>query len=194
MKRRSFTNLKKEMSLEQLNNFCKELAEEYATSDYEFARKFFCEKYSLTQSCYYKVLEYAVVNNLISDLTLADIMHKSATNQSTYYDGSGATSVAKYNRLYNKRCENIAAAFSEEKIRDIADDFLLKSKYRVSIKHEISTKTVDFAIMRAVSENIVDDRTVAALESRSIATAKGSDKYTTRVGFEIVKAMREEKK
>ena len=178
MKKRSIRQLAKEMTLKEYEDFCLELATEYADTDYEFAKSYFCTKYNISQACYYKCLEYAVVNNLVDDIAVTGIMHKSAYNQNAYFkkkeeeEGNvtdkriGGTSLAKYNRLYEERCILITNSFSEDEVDEIATAYAIEkrsSKYKLSVKYEVSTRVIDYSIERALKEDRLSPEIRAAV-------------------------------
>ena len=197
MSRRSFSSLKKTLTLEEFEAFCKKITEEYAETGFDYARKFFCERYNITSPCYYRVMEYAVVNNLVEDLTITEIMQKSAFNQNLYYDGSGGTSLAKYNRLYDERCKNIAMEMNSEYVKNLVDEFIMNkrlTKYRLSCKYEIHTKTLDYVFEKAIEENLIDDDTKNALEDKLLSKEKGIKKEELKDRFTLLESKRERNK
>ena len=179
-KRSSFKALKKSKSSEEFYGFCKTLAEEYAGSDYEFARKHFCQKYEITQNCYYKVLEEAVVKDLIDDMTIMCIMRKSSHNQDLYFEGSGGISMAKYIRLYDERCRYIANILPTETLEEIAKDFASGKKktgiYWLSVKYEIPQKAIEYALYTAIGESVLDQETEQKVSDRLLKLAIKKEK------------------
>lgn len=190
MKKRSLRNLLKEMTRQEFERFCSTLAEEYARTDYEYARKFFCNKYNITQACYYKCLEYAVVHNLVDDFNFSEIMHKSAYNQNAYYLNKMAregkeiekdlniSSIAKYNRLFEERCKFIANSWTLEMVDEIATKYANErksSKYQLSIKNKVSPRVIDYVIERAVREKRISPQIIVSIIQRDQRTAKRND-------------------
>ena len=196
---RNWTTLKKSRTEEELNEFCKRLALKYANSEHGYARSYFSEKYQITNSCYYKALEYAVVKNLVDDVTFAKMMNKSVANQNGHYKGAGKTSLSKYNRLYNERCKYIAYSLPEDKVRDIASDFTEKdgdkyifSKYDLANCYEIAVRTEEFILLRAIVDNIIDDKMFTLIEKRSKSYAKADKKEMVEKFFEGLHKKRED--
>ena len=197
--KRTFSILKGEKTEIEFENFCATLAERYANSDLDYARAYFCNEYNISQSCYYKCLEYAVVHYLIDDVTFAKMEAKAAANQNRHFSGAGGTSLAKYKRLYGERCKEIASSLPEKTIKDIAEDFGYEpdiNKYSFSQMYDIPQLAVDFALEKAIVENIVDDETVAFIEKRSIENAPyyGHKKAYVQKFFEALKIRRTEDK
>jgi len=194
MRKRSFTQLKKNMSYEEFNKFCKRLTEEYAKSDAQFARTYFCEHYNISTSCYYKVLEHAVVTNLVEDIVVSKMMNKAVANQNLHKSGAGGSSLAKYARMYDQRCKYIANTFPKGEVEKFAIDFADNpdiSKGDLAAAYGIARKVAELILVRAVEENIADDRTVIAIEERSIKNATPVKVQMTKEYFAALKKKRE---
>lgn len=193
-KKRSFTRLKKNMSCEEFNKFCKKLTEQYAKSAPQFARSYFTEHYNISADCYYKVLEYAVVTNLVEDLTVSKMMNKAIKNQNLHNSSAGASSVEKYAKMYNQRCKYIANTFTDSEIRKIAIDFADNpdlSKADIATSYGITRKVFELILIRAIEENIVEDRIVDAMELRSIKKSKVQNVEMSKEYFSDLRKKRE---
>lgn len=205
MKKRNFEELRKSMSLKEFNKFCKKVTEEYANSEPQFARTYFCETYRITISCFYKILEYAVVENLVDDIVVQRMIKKAMTNQNAHKNGAGYSSIIKYTRMYQKRKRNIAIApykkiareMSVETVRTIAVDFgdnpdITKKEFASA--YGVHTKVIDFCLERAIEDNIADDKTVVAIEKRSIKNAKAENIEITKRYFSNLRKRRKANK
>lgn len=195
MEKRNFGQLKKIMTLEELNEFCKKVTEEYAKYDHRFSRTYFCEKYEVTVSCFYKILEYSVIENLVEDVIVRKMMNKAIENQNLHKNGAGSSSILKYSRMYTKRYKNIATNMSEEEIRNIAKDFgdnpdIGKGDFASS--YGVHPRVIDYILKRAIIENISDNNVVDAIEKRSIANAKNTQ--NVKEYFDTLRKVREENK
>ncbi len=189
----NFKNLKATMSLEKLNNFCKEIAEEYANSEPQFARKYFSNRYEITFSCFYKVLEYAVTQNLVEDIIVEKMMKKSITNQNLHKNGAGTSTVIKYAKMYTKRYKYIAEAISEKELKDLAIRFGKSPdipKIEFASMYGVNSKVIDYALERAIKHNIVNDATVDLIEKRSIDNAKKGNVERVKKYFENLRKNR----
>lgn len=179
MKKRSFIQLKKLMRYDEFCKFCKKVTEEYANSEAQFARSYFTENYNVSENCYYKILEYAVVTNLVEDVIVNKMMNKAVANQNLHSQGAGGSSIAKYARMYTQRCEYIAASFSEEEVKKIAIDFADNpdiSKEDFATSCGIARKVLEIILERAIENNVVEDKVFEAIEKRSLS--KNSSKAT----------------
>lgn len=194
-KKRSFKQLEKSfVTCNEFNKFCKNLTEEYANSEAQFARSYFTENYNISVDCYYKVLEYAVVTNLVEDITVTKMMNKAVSNQNLHQNGAGGSSIAKYARMYTKRCQYIAITFTDKEIKRMALDFGDNpdiSKADLAASYGIARKVLELLLVRAIEENIVDDKTVDAIERRSIKNAKPENVQMTKDYFAALRKKRE---
>lgn len=186
---RTFTQLKKSMSTEDWNRFCRRIALEYADSSAIFSVKYFCKEYDLTKSCYEKIKEYAIVNNLVSDGIVDMMMEKSIKNQQAHCKTAGITTIEKFARLSNIRTENlqieIATAFANNP--DI-------SKEEFAKRYGLTKIQFDQKLVRAIEDNLVSDEIVDAIESRSIKNAKPGTEENVKVFFEGLRKKREANK
>lgn len=172
MKKRSFRELSKNMTLGEFDSFCKRIAESYANSEAKFARTYYTEHENISISCFYKVLERAVVLNLVSEKTVDKMEKKAELNQSLHAKGAGITSKEKYEELRKKRNEYIIFLYSDEEIKKLATDFANNpqiTKTEFAKKYEVSTNVIDTLLKKAITENLIADEIFAKIEERSLA-------------------------
>lgn len=186
MKKRNFSQLKEMFTLQELIEFCKNIAEEYANLESQYARSYFCNKYEITTSCFYKILEYAVITNLIEDVIVHKMMEKAIKNQNLHKNGAGISSIIKYAKMYTKRYKYIAETMIEEEVKDLARDFgdnpdITKAEFASA--YGVNQRVIDFCLERAIKDNIADDKTVSAIEKRSIKNAKAENITITKKYF-----------
>lgn len=197
-KKMSFKQLEKSLvTYDKFNKFCKKIAEEYANSEAQFARTYFTQHYNISVKCYYAVLEHAVVTNLVEDTVVIKMMNKSVSNQNLHKNGAGGSSIAKYARMYDQRCKFIANSFTDKEIKRMAIDFGDNpdiSKADLAASYGISRKVLELVLIRAIEENIADDKTVDAIERRSINNAKPEKKQITKDCFAALRKKREANK
>jgi len=196
-RKRSFTKLKKTMTYDEFNKLCKKITEEYANTEAQFARSYYCETYNISVSCYYKVLEYAVVTNLVEDVVVTKMMNKAISNQNLHKNGAGGSSIAKYARMYKKRCEHIAMTFPENEVKKFATEYGDNpdiSKQDFASSYGVARKVLELLLVRAIEENIADDRTVDAIELRSIKNAKQQNVEMTKEYFAALRQKRKANK
>ena len=167
---RNFTNLKKNMSIEQLDKFCKNLSEEYARTPYCVSRSHFCNTYNITTSCYERVKEYAIVNCLVSDLTVEQMRDKAVANQQFHSQYAGTSTWEKFERLIEERNENMIKNIAKRYATEFAYNPDI-SKEDLAVSHGMTLNSYEKCLVMAIEENIADDKTVDAMEERSYKNA-----------------------
>lgn len=190
-RKRSFKDLSKTMTAQEMEKFCKRIAESYANSEARFARSYYTENEDISISCFYKVLERAVIMNLVSEKTVDKMEMKSEINQSSHAAGAGITTREKYAELRKKRNEFIIFSFSEEEIKQLAIDFANHpetSKKEFAEKYDVSITVIDVLLKKAIIDKIVDDETFAKIEERSLM--KNSSKRAKEF-FRLLRERRE---
>lgn len=183
---RTFTILKKQMDQEKFNDFCVTIVLEYANSPALYAAKYFCNRYDITKSCYQKIKDYVVVNNLINDTIVQLMIQKSIKNQMANCEKAGSSTIIKYERLMEEReknkCKRIAELFAYNPT---------KSKKELASMMGITTREVDTLLLKAIEENIVTDVVVDAIERRSIKNAKKGTVEEVKLFFKGIRLKRE---
>ena len=193
-KKRSITQLKKTMNYEEFNVFCGLLAKQYANSETQFARTYFCERYNISKNCYYKILEYAIVTNLVSDKVVSRMMNKAIANAEAHAIGGGNAVNIHYNKMLAQRNNYILLQIPEQTIVNFANDFADNpdiSKYDLAEAYEISLKIAELILVKAIEENIVPDHVVDSIESRSIINADKEDLQLTKNFFKALRQKRD---
>lgn len=185
----TFTRLKKILSVDEFNELCRKVALEYADSVEYYSADYFCKRYDITKSCFQKMIDYAIVNNLISDNTVNRMMNKAIANQRRHCKTAGITTIEKYARLQNERTENFQ--------REIAIFFVNnpdKTKKELARIKGLTIKEFDWNLVRAIEDNVVSDEIVDSIEERSIKNAKPGTEENTKVFFEGMRKKREANK
>lgn len=190
MKKRSFKELSRTMTVNEINDFCKRIAESYANSEAKFARTYYTKHENISEACFYKVLERAVILNLVSEKIVDKMERKAELNQSLHAKGAGITSKEKYAMLRKKRNEYIIFLYSDEEIKKLATDFANNSqitKKEFAEKYDVSINIIDTLLKKAITENLIDDETFAKIEKRSLAK---DSSLRVREFFELLKERR----
>ncbi len=174
---RNSKQLRKTMSLSELYRLSKNVATDYANSVPERARSILMEKYNITESTYYYLLEMAITHHLVSDKTVQMIREKILVNQSTH-GNHGNSSTNKYNLLEARRKDY--SAFKKSDIRYIAKYFAEHpeiSKKSVSMTFSFtSSKILDQVLLRACKELIISDAIFEKIKRRGLASAVDLEK------------------
>ncbi len=163
MKKRSFTELERTKTQEELESMAKKIAIEYSKSEAQFARTYFSEQYNISKDCFYKMLEYATVRNLISEEDVNNIALKASGNQRCHANGNfPVTSYLHWNEIKKKRNKYIAGSLSAETVKSIAEDYENASddmsKEEIAQIQGISTMVLDEVLVRAKVLAFSDER------------------------------------
>ena len=197
MKKRNFTQLQKSMTYWEFNNFCKKVTEQYANSEAKFARTYYTQMYNISESCYYRIIEYAIVTNLVNEKNVNKAMNKAIANQKLHNPNAGSTSLVKYSKMYAQRCEYISKSYTDEEVKEMVKIFTDNpniSKEDLASAYGISRKTFELVLIRAIEENIVENKTVDLMEKRSIENASLESKKGIEEYFNTLKKKREANK
>jgi len=130
------------------------------------------------------------------------MMKKAMLNQNAHKNGAGYSSILKYARIYAERHKNvtkvkpykdIAKEMAIEVVNGLAIDFgdnpdITKAEFASA--YGVHSKVIDYALERAIVENIVDDKTVAAIEKRSIKNAKVENTVSIKKYFSNLRKKR----
>ena len=193
-KKRSFTKLKKEYSYEGFINFCKDTAKRYANSAPEFARTYFCELLNISPSCFYRVLEHAIVTNLVTEKEYEKMYQKSYKNQRSHTEDNsgGTTTYLRYMDMYKRRCQYIAYGIDSKTVREFVLQYIDNnlSKPELVKKYDISDSTANLLLIRSIEEGIITDEEVNKLEKRCLKN--NVSKETVRDCFKVYRSKRKE--
>lgn len=185
--------LRREMSLGSFYRFSHELATDYAFSAASVARTELTDKYHITSSTYYTLIEFAISHNLVSNDVVKKIREKVISNQKSH-QSSGYYSIVKYNYLEEVR--KSYSAFTKKDIGEIAKYFANHpelSKEQVCERFSLyRIQVLDKILYRACVELILTDTMFETLRKRSLQTAK--DQHKTTAFFEYLYQKRVDKK
>ena len=185
---RNSLELRKKLSLSEFYRLSQKIATEYATTPASTARSTFLEKYDITESTYYFLLEMSITHHLVSDKIVKSIREKILANQSTH-GNNGYVSTVKYNRLEKERTD--FSAFTKQDIRKIAEYYAnnpqCSKQETANHFHFYSTKPLDQLLKKACVELIVTDKVFNALYSRAIQNATDME-YTVRFFEKLAQA------
>lgn len=169
---RNISYLRKTMTLGGLYALAKNVAKDYASTVPERARSILMDKYNLTESAYYHLLEMTVTHHLVSDETIKKMREKALVNQSVH-GNAGKTSNDKYDVLEVRRREY--SAIKHNDIKHIAEYFAEHpelSKKSISMTFSFtSSKVLDQILYKACKELIISDETFEKIKKRSLASA-----------------------
>lgn len=172
VKRRTFKQLQKEKSFQELNEFAKNVTQKYATSQKEYSQSNVAEDNNLTLKGLRELMDYAIINSLVS-IEIADkVLKKSIQNQQRKNEEAGGSSISHHKKLIKKRAELIVYSYLPSEIRKIATDFANNPMYSIQhfkIKYKVeSEKVIKLILQRAIVENISSDDEMERIIQRSL--------------------------
>lgn len=177
--------LRKRLSLNDYYQLSKQIALDYANSADCIARSVLMERYNITESTYYYLLEMAITHSLVSDATVVKIKEKILANNALH-DNHGYNSTVKYKRLELQR-KNYSA-FSKVDILYItkfyANNPQQSKKEIAKFFHFTSTTTLDQILKRACVELIITDKIFQKLRERALINAINSDSSQNTTNLE----------
>ena len=136
----SFTELKNKKG-EALESYLKKIAEDYANSATEFSSSYYTERESVTTACFYRIIDEAVVRNLVNEKTVCKMETKAMANQKNHCQKAGGRTAIHYSDLRRKREEYILSKYSEVRKMEIMqymwshidDDLnIIKEKFNIN--------------------------------------------------------------
>lgn len=186
-KLRSYTNMQKNSEEEELDQFAREIAKSYATSELHYSRSYYTKHYEINTSCFTKLLERAVVRDLVSDDIVRKMRKKAYRNsniKSIEYSGDGtiATEVHYAKLLGERKWFRFLRDFPENKKIEIttyfAEHFEI-SKSECAEKFNVSTIELGKIVEDTLINNKVDDEIFSKIQTRSLGDnpSESSVKY-----------------
>lgn len=169
---RNSLELKSTLSLPEFYRLSKQVAVYYSKTVPSTARTKIMEKFDLTESTFYTLLEMAITHHLVNDNVVEKIREKILANQAAH-GNTGYHSNVKHNKL--KESRKNYSAFSKKDILYIATYFAEhpdKSKSQISKFFSFTnSKVLDQLLKKACLELIISDKVYKQIVSRSISTS-----------------------
>lgn len=102
---RTWTQLKKayENLPENFDNLCKKIYETYARSDYFTDIKAICSQFTIAPSCFSRIQDYVIIEDLVSDDTINLAETKAVRNQQTHHQLAGKSTSTKVGNALKQR-------------------------------------------------------------------------------------------
>lgn len=192
---RTFKKLAKEKNFEDFNRFAKEVTMAYATSPITYSQSNVAMDNNLTKKGLRDLMDYAIINNLVSKDTAIQILNKSIQNQQRKANEAGGSSIKHHKELMKKREKFLAYTYSRLEVNDISSDIANNSSETISYftrKYNIESDRVTKEILeRAILENIVSDEIMKKIISRSLKN--NSSEYAQKY-FNYLQKEREKNK
>lgn len=193
-KNRTFKQLQKEKSLEELNSFSRQVTEAYALSPNEYSQTNAALDNHLTKKGLRDLMDYAIVIALVSREIATKVLEKSIENQQRKAQEAGGSSLSHHQKIIRLREKYLADGYSRTQISKIAKDFATSSKpiSYYTKKYEVeSDGVIRWILERAITENIASDSEMKAIIKRSLKT---NNTHNAKLYFEKIKDKRKEYK
>lgn len=169
---RTYTQLQKEKSFEELKEFEIKVLKRYATSDYVVSQADVARDNNITLSCLKRMKEAAIIHAYISRELTEAIRNKAIAKSEMRIQQSAGKCALYYERLIKQREEFLVTAIPKTQIKSIAEDVAnnpsnpikyFKKKYNLE-----SERLVKLILKIAIVENIVSDETMELIIKRSL--------------------------
>lgn len=193
MSDRNFTQLKKEMSIDDFNSFCLKVMKYTARNGSMFSQKTISRHFRITTSCFRRIREYCTIGGLISQRVALEIAKNSVKNQKTHSAKFGGVAMEYHYKLMREKDNYIISCFSSEEIKLLAEEFANNksiSKAELAKKYSITIYVIDRLLQKSIVENIIDDDIFRKIEERSMIKIESPE--TTRKFFEKLRILRNE--
>lgn len=196
---RTFRQLKREKNPEELNRFAKEVTEAYATSVIEYSQTNAAADNNLTKKCLREVMDYAIINSIVSKETSMQVLYKAMKNQQRKAQDAGGTSIRHHQSLIEEREELLLYTYTRTGISKIARDIAENPSQPIhhftkeyNLESDRLTKKI---LERSIVENIVSDEVMEKLIERSLSGIT-EERVRDKVNqyFEDLRNKREENK
>lgn len=162
---KKFLDFKKRHNLS--NQIIIKMITEYATSNLEFARTYFSDKYGISIHTFYKARDYAVIFGLVDNEICRRLREKTAAN----YKQNNTKNTARASLLHfydlTKEREKIIDGFSENEIRDIGLKYFCGiSVEKIAICYDVGEYVIRSLLSKGIIELIFDREIVDGIYAR----------------------------
>lgn len=180
-KNRTFKQLEKQKTFEELNCFAKEVTEKYATSPIEYSQSNAARDNHLTVKGLRDLMDYAIVTAQVSLNTAILVKNKAIQNQQRKAREAGGSSIVHHEDLIRQRENFLMTAFSRTETRKIAEDIACNpskplhyftKKYRLE-----SDRMIKLLLKKSIVEDIVTDEVMELIIKRSYSTEKANQVF-----------------
>lgn len=169
MKRKNFTDLEKTRNRKQMRIFVREVANFYANTNNAISKPYITNYYQISDSCYYKILECAVIWGVVNDATVNRMEEKTCYN-ARLHSGSSYQTEEKYARLRDERKTYEKFPFTKKEATEITILFSEGkfTKEKLADEYCTSTNKIDKAIYTAIVLNWVKDKIYNKIKENSL--------------------------
>lgn len=169
MKRKNYSELKKTRNRRQMRAYVREVAEFYANTDNGISKPYITNYYQITDSCYYKILEYAVIWGVVDDVIVKRMEEKTSYN-AQLHSGTSYRTENKYSELRKLRREYAEFPFTKKEAKEITHLFVEEkiSKEDLARKFCTTRSKIDKAIYVSIELNWVKDEIYNKIKESSL--------------------------
>ena len=169
MKRKNYSELEKTRNRRQMRAFVREVAEFYANKDKGISKPYITNYYQITDSCYYKILEYAVIWGVVDDVIVKRMEEKTSYN-AQLHSGTSYRTENKYSELRKLRREYAEFPFTKKEAKEITHLFVEEkiSKEDLARKFCTTRSKIDKAIYVSIELNWVKDEIYNKIKESSL--------------------------
>ncbi len=176
MRARTYSYLEKTMNEQELDKFACDIATSYATSEGQYSRRYYTKIYNITSDCFYKLLERAIVRDLVLDEIVDKMRQKAYKNSNTKsMEKSGKNTVTSHihyaKMIGERKWFKFLRDFPKNEKIEITTYFaehFETSKSECAKKFNISNVSLDKIIENTLIENYVDDEIFSKIRTRSL--------------------------
>jgi hypothetical protein len=169
MKRKNYSELEKTRNRRQMRAYVREVAEFYANTDNGISKPYITNYYQITDSCYYKILEYAVIWGVVDDVIVKRMEEKTSYN-AQLHSGTSYRTENKYSELKKLRREYAEFPFSRKEAKEITHLFIEEriNKENLARKFCTTKSKIDKAIYVSIESNWVKDEIYNKIKESSL--------------------------
>lgn len=152
----------------------KDIAIEYSNTDHLHARTCICEKYQITSSTLYNLLDKAVIEHMVGLNTIQNMQKKAEKNASIHAgDKAGIRSRTHYHKLLHDRNTFL---FSKKTSKELTIAFANResdmTKKEFCILHCIDIELLDKTLLLAILHHYIAKKVYQIIKARSFENAK----------------------
>lgn len=197
-KYRTFKQLQKEKTFEELNYFAKIVTEAYATSDMAYTQTNACRDNFLTHQGLRDLMDYAIITAIVPRNICEQVMQKAIQNQRQKKENTGSKSIIHHRVLMEKREKYLLGEYSHMQIKQISTEIAENPSKQIQYfteKYNLESDRITKKILeKAIIENIVSDEVMEKIIERSLTKTPITRLNYAKQYFECIKEQRQENK
>lgn len=160
----------------------RKIALEYSRSDDSITLEGLSKKYNMSNFTVRKLLDYAIINCVVSYQDALLMKEKAHRNQSQHIDDPNTVTPSDkhYEKVLRSRLEFIKL-WDDSKVKVIVELYLtspLDSAKKIAHSQGISKKELNVVLKKSIAFNIIDDNTTRELVNLSVAKAETPKKLS----------------